>query len=79
MDTEHSCTADVIFDIKNRVVAVIETERLRSGSSAANQMAEVQSKIDELKEKGFLKRQEYAAATNADFQRMFAEKAAVPA
>jgi hypothetical protein len=74
MAADHSCTADAFSDIERRVRDVIKGEHRGSESAEARQIAEVQAKIEELKAKGFLKRQEYVAANNSDFQRIFSKK-----
>ncbi|MGO8698606.1 MAG: hypothetical protein ACLQVY_12900 [Limisphaerales bacterium] len=71
MDIEHSCTAVATSDIAAQVKSVIEEQWQKLGNSGSNQIIEVQLKIEELRKKGFLKRQSYAAAKNADFQRIF--------
>jgi hypothetical protein len=75
MDTNRSCTADVFSDICGRLAEAIQrTDNTPEEKSGREQVLEVQKKIDELRGEGLLKRQEYAAAKTADFQRIFARK-----
>jgi hypothetical protein len=75
MDINPSCTADAFSEIGNRLLREIQgASNAPEGQSDLNQVKEVQTKIEELKRAGFLKRQEYAAAKTADFQKIFARK-----
>ena len=74
MNTKYSCTADVTSDIGRRVEVVLVGGLGKVDDIGAKQISDVQSKIEELKQQGLLKRQEYAAASNSDFQRIFSKR-----
>ena len=71
MTTEHSCIADATSDVCDRVTKAIQDARSGAGH---DRLREVQKKVDDLSRRGLLKRQEYAAATTADFKKLFINK-----
>lgn len=73
MDIKHTCTADATSDVAQRLNDAVRNAEGNLGHVRINQLRSVQKKVDELKQRGLLKRQEFAAATRADFLR-FAQK-----
>jgi hypothetical protein len=70
MEDQTSCTADASSNVVSRLSEALDRAQKGLERVASSQIEEVQAKIDELKEQGLLKRQQYAAATDADFQRI---------
>jgi len=70
----HSYTADVTSNIGTRVELSVSNAKRLSDEADNKQRDEVQAKIEELKAQGFLKRQEYVAATTSDFERLFLKR-----
>jgi hypothetical protein len=73
MDAKASCTAVVTFDVAARVIEIIRDARNDSGRRI-QRLDDFQKRVQSLKRRGFLRRQEYAAATTADFQKLFLTK-----
>ena len=71
-----SCTADATSDVAERVNKVIQDTDRHSDPARSVKLKDVQGKIEMLKQRGLLKRQEYRAATNSDFQKMFLKQQA---
>lgn len=71
MTTKVSCTVDATSDVADRLNKAIRDARDRVGRSRSEKLTELQGKVEELKKRGLLKRQEYAAANTADFQKLF--------
>jgi len=55
---------------------VIQETDQHSGLARSVKLKDVQGKIEMLKQRGLLKRQEYRTATNSDFQKMFLKQEA---
>jgi len=66
-----SCTADATSDVARRVNKAIHDNKPKQDSPRLVKLKEVQGRIDTLKKRGFLKRQEYAAANSSDFHKMY--------
>lgn len=71
MTTKVSCIVDATSDVADRLNRAILDAQDRVGRSRLDKLSEVQGKVEELKKRGLLKRQEYAAAKTADFQKLF--------
>jgi hypothetical protein len=71
MTTEVSCTVDATSDVAVRLNRAIRDAQDRAGRSRSDKLSAVQGKVEELKKRGLLRRQEYAAAKTADFQKLF--------
>ncbi|HTX22846.1 MAG TPA: hypothetical protein VMD27_13440 [Candidatus Aquilonibacter sp.] len=74
METKLFCTADVSSDVSNRLNKAIESTGRRIGEARLNQLREVQAKIEGLKRRGLLVRQEFGKAEPSDFRRLFFKK-----
>jgi hypothetical protein len=74
MNTNPSCTTDVTSDITDRLNKAVQDAVKPSESTASEQLKETQKTIDDLRRRGFLKRQEYTAGKNADFQKLLMRK-----
>ena len=66
-----SCTADATSDVVGRVSKVLTQSSQKSDSARLERLKGVQKKIDMLKKRGLLNRQEYSEAKSSDFQKMF--------
>ena len=75
MENLFSYTVDASSDVPSRVQNVLGEEAASIGADGMRQIEEVQKKIDELSQKGLLMRQEYRAATDADFYRLLSASA----
>lgn len=74
MHTKVFYTADATSDVPSRLERAVQDARNRSGHARMRQLDEVQKRVEQLRQRGFLKRQEYAAPTTADFQKLFMSK-----
>lgn len=71
---KHSYTQDVTSEVANRVNEAIQTATRQIGVSRLDRIRAVQRKVEKLSQLGLLNRQEFAAATRADFQKLFLKK-----
>jgi hypothetical protein len=71
MQTNPSSTVDVTSEVTRRVNESVREARQKVTPSRLAALNKLQKKLDELGQRGLLKRQEYLAATKADFQRLF--------
>ena len=74
MTTQVSYTVDATSDVADRLNRAIRDARDRVDRSRLDKLSEVQGKVEELKKRGLLKKQEYAAAKAADFQKLFMKR-----
>ena len=71
MTTQASYIVDATSDVTDRLNSAIRDAQQRVGRARLDKLSEVQDKVEDLKRRGLLKRQEYAAAKTADFQKLF--------
>jgi hypothetical protein len=74
MATKVSYTADATSDVLGRLEKAVQDAQKTISPDRLKQLSEVQKKVEDLSRRGLLKRQEYAAATTADFQKLFMHK-----
>jgi hypothetical protein len=74
MATNLFCIADVTSDVSTRLNKAIEITGRRIGVTRLNQLRGLQAKIDDLKRRGLLKREEFTPANPADLRRIFAKR-----
>lgn len=70
MITKASSTVVVTSDVRDRVGEAIRFIRVKTDENRLAKLDKVQSKVDELKKRGLLRRQKYSAATASDFHKM---------
>jgi ribosomal protein S20 len=74
MNDNFSCTTDATSDIGDRLNKAVEDAIGAPENTVSNQLKEAQKTIEELRKRGLLKRQEYAAGKSADFKKLLMRK-----
>jgi len=74
MHTNFSCITDATSDIVDRLNKAVQNAGSVTESAASDQFKEAQKTIEELRKRGLLKPQEYAAGKNADFKKFLMRK-----
>jgi len=66
--------ADATSEVEARLNNAIKAAEGRVGAARRNQLRAVQKKIEELRSRGLLNRQEFGTSTSADFSKLFLKK-----
>ncbi len=74
MNTNLSCTTDATSDIAGRLNKAVRDAKGVPEITFSDQIKEAQKTIEDLRLRGLLKRQEYAAGKNADFKKLLMRK-----
>jgi hypothetical protein len=71
MTQEFSYTADAISGVVNKLGSALEKTTKSLETKRAKNLQEIQKRIDDLKSRGLLKKQEYVSFSTSDFERRY--------
>jgi len=71
MNTDHSYTADATSDLSDRLKEAVSKSAESIQPERSEKLQRVQKRVDDLKSRGLLKKQEFVRTTTAEFERRY--------
>lgn len=71
MTTKFSYTVDATSNLVERLSSALKEEKRVIDMARLSRLQEVQKKVESLKERGLLNRQEYVSVTTSEFERRY--------